>query len=225
MSELFREIEDDIKRERYDKLWNSFGKLMVFVSIGVIAATIAVVVWQNYTQARAMEKTGDFIKGIDRLNIEDYKGAIGIFDKLSEDDSSSYYGLSLLRKAQAQTAISDGEGALKTYKTLVESDPVFGQLARLMLPAKGTDVEKPRNGAPFFYVQSEARAWQLLKLGEKDNAVAQFLAILRDQRTPFSMRSRVRESLQHLAPDKLAKEDAQAKEPYIKDVKRDMGHE
>lgn len=207
VSELFREIEEDIRRERYDRLWNSFGKVMVGVSLMVILVTIAVVIWQNHRQSTAMEKTGEFIKGIDRLNIEDYKGAIPIFDKLSADTGSTYYGLSLMRKAQAQNALSDHDGAYTTYKTLAEHDPVFGELAKLKLPATQGDVTKPRLGAPFFYAQSEARAWQLLKAGKKDNAVAQFLSLYRDKETPYSMHARVVEALQYLAPERLQEKE------------------
>ncbi len=223
MSELFREIEDDIKRERYDKLWHSFGKVMVGVSLIVILITIGVVIWQNYTQTKAMERTSEFIKGIDRLNIEDYKGAITVFDALSEDPSSSYYGISLLRKAQAQNALSDHEGAYKTYQTLAEHDPVFGQLAKLMLPVEGTDVPKPMKGSAFFYTQSEARAWRLLKMGKNDNAVAQFLALYRDKEIPVSMHGRVTEALQYLAPDRLQKEGS--KEEGNDDTQGQAGNE
>jgi len=211
MSELLREIEDDIKRERYDRLWNSFGKVMVGVSVVVVLITIGVVVWQNHRQEHAMEKTSEFIKGIDRLNIEDYKGAIVVFDALAEDASAPYYPLSLLRKAQAQNALSDHEGAYKTYQLLADKDPVFGQLGRLMLPPNGKDVTRPQLGVPFFYAQSEARGWQLLNLGEKDNAAAQFAAIYRDEKAPHSMHARVMEALQYLAPELLAKEDAAIK--------------
>ncbi len=212
MSELFREIEDDIKRERYEKLWHSFGKVMVGVSVIIILITIGIVIWQNHRQAKAMDKTSEFIKGIDRLNIEDYKGAIGVFDALSADPGSSYYGLALLRKAQAQNALSDHDGAYKTYKTLSENDPVFGELAKMMLPPENGDVTKPRLGAPFFYTQSEARGWQLLKLGKKDNAVAHFLSIYRDPKAPYSMHGRVTEALQYLAPEALQKENEAMKD-------------
>lgn len=207
MSELLRDIEDDIRRERYDRLWHSFGKVMVGVSLLVILVTIAVVIWQNHTRTHAMEKTSQFIKGIDRLNIEDYKGAIAVFDALSEDSSSRYYPLAQLRRAQAQFALSDHDGAYATYRSLSERDPVFGALAGLMLPVTAQDLASPRPGSAFFYTQSEARAWQLLKLDRKEEAVVQFLALYHDSDTPYSMRSRVGEALQYLAPERLRMED------------------
>jgi hypothetical protein len=212
MSELFKELQDDIRRERYDKLWHSFGRVMVVVSLVVIAATIATVIWQNHVQSKAMEKTSEFIKGIDRLNIEDYKGAVPVFDKLASDTSSSYYGLAMLRKAQAQNALSDHENAYKTYHELAEHDPVFGALARMMLPPVAGDVPKPMAKSVFFYAQSEMRGWRLLEAGKKDNAIAQFMALYRDKKTPSSMRGRVTEALQYLAPERLQEDTSEGKE-------------
>lgn len=212
MNELIRELEDDIRREKFDKLWHSFGKLMVWVSLGVIGVTIAVVIWQNHRQGKSMEKTTEFIRGIDRLQIEDYKGAIPVFEALAKDEGSSYYGLAMLRVAQAKQGLSDHEGALAAYKALAGKDKVFGQLASLMLPPQDGDVVKPNRKSPFYFTQSEMRAWQLLKIGKRDNAVAQFLALYQDKDCPFSMRLRVTEALQHLAPQRLMDADERLKQ-------------
>ncbi|NBO19192.1 MAG: hypothetical protein EBV03_08230 [Proteobacteria bacterium] len=220
MNELLRELEDDIRRERFDKLWHSFGKMMVWVSLGVIIVTIAVVIIQNHRQNAAMEKTTDFIRGIDRLQIEDFKGAIPVFEGLAQDESSPYYGLAMLRIAQAKQGLSDQAGAQKAYETLAEKDPVFGALASLMLPPQGGDVVKPDRKSPFYFTLAEMRGWQLLKIGKRDNAIAQFLALYQDKECPFSMRLRITEALQHLAPQRLMdvdellkKQNAAAQEP------------
>src|SRR5688500_15726335 len=118
MNELLREIEDDIRRERFNHLWHRFGRIMVGVSIVVVLATIAVVIMQNQKQSAAMEKTAQFIRGIDRIRIEDYKGAITIFDELAADETSPYYGLAMRQKAKAQAALGNNAEAMKTYESL-----------------------------------------------------------------------------------------------------------
>lgn len=205
--ELIRELQDDIRREKYEKIWRSFGRAMVWVSAAVVVATIVTVVWQNHTRSRAMEKTSEFIRGIDRLMLEDYKGAIVIFEGIAKDTKSNYYGPAMLRIAQAKLGLSDKEGALAAYEEAADKDEVFGQLARMALPAKNGDVMKPQGASPFYFSLSELRAWKLLEAGEKDVAVAQFLALYEDNKTPFSMRMRVTEALQHLAPQRLHETD------------------
>jgi hypothetical protein len=205
MNELFREIEEDIRRERFDRLWHSFGKVMVAASVGIILFTIVIVIMQSRKQDRAMENTAQFIKGIDRLHIEDYKGAIPVFTDIAADDSSPYYGLAMLRKAQAENALSDHEAADKTYEALARHDPVFGALAGLLLPAHNdvTAGKNPPPNTPFYYTESEWKGWRLYQQGKKDDAVSQFLALYEDPSTPSSMRERLSEVLHHIAPEKM----------------------
>lgn len=216
MNEMLRELEDDIRRARYEKLWHSFGKLMVWASVAVVLGTIVVVVWQNHERNEAMVKTTELIRGIDRLQLEDYKGAISVFSPLAQDKSSAHYGLAMLRIAQAKRGLSDIEGANAAYAELADKDPVFGGLASLMLPPKGDDVEKPRKGTPFYLARSEMRGWKLLSIGKTDNAVAQFLALYQDKDAPFSLRLRMTEALQHLAPARLAEVDEHLKQELEK---------
>ena len=217
MNELIREIEEDIRRERFDKLWHSFGKAMVLISIAVILATIVIEVVQNRRQSQAMEATAAFLKGIDRLNIEDYKGAVQVFSSLAGDNTSPYYGLYMMRKAQAETALSDKEAATKTYSELAAHDLVFGKLSGLLVPA-GDKAEpvKPLTGEPFYYSRTESAGWQYLQQGKKDEAVNVFLALYNDPAAPSSMRGRLAEILHHIAADKLPAETS--------DI-RDLAHE
>ena len=203
MNELVREIEEDIRRERYEKLWNSFGKLMVGISITVVLVTIGIVLVQDRRHTQATEKTMQMIKAIDRMNAEDFKGAIALLDGLAQDMSSDYYGPAMLRKAQAQKAAGDESGAQKTYETLAAKEHVYGQLAKLAVSDK--DIPAPDTNTPFYYTQRELQGWQLMEHGKKDEAIAAFNALYADPVTPPSLRERMQEVLQHLAPDSLTK--------------------
>jgi len=208
MNELIREIEEDIRRERFDKMWKSFGKVMVSISIAVILGTIVFVVMQDRRQSNAMEKTAQLIKGIDRLNIEDYKDAITVFSSLADDPSSKYYGMAMLRKASAENALGRHDDAIKTYQQLAGSNAAFGDLAKLMLTPEAGKTIEPVLSSPFYYTQSEWKGWQLLQQGKKDEAVKQFLTIYQDAETPRSIHERMAEVLHHIAPEKLAPEIA-----------------
>jgi len=205
MNEILREIEEDIRRERLDRLWARFGKAMVAASIAIVAVTIVVVVVQNHRQSVAMEKTATFIKGVDRINIEDYKGAIPVFDELAQESSSSYYGLAMLRKAQAQKGLKDTAGAATTYQELASHEGHFSDLATMLAPQKDKLIE-PKKDSPFYYSQREWKGWQLMEQGKKDDAAGQFAALYEDESAPYSMRERLYEVLHQIAPEKLESE-------------------
>ena len=220
MNELIREIEEDIRRERFDHLWQSFGKVMVGVSLAIILATIVVEVVQHHKKSVAMESTTTFLKGIDRLGFEDYKSAISTFGALENDPSSPYYGLFMLRKAQAETATSDKDSAIKTYSALAANDPVFGKLAVLLVPASANEkndaLPELSKKSAFYYTNAEWRAWDLWSHDKKDEAITQFLSLYNDPATPASMHGRISEVLHYVAPDKLPVETSDA---------RDLSHE
>lgn len=203
MNELIREIEEDMRRERFAHLWHRFGRLMVGLSVAVVLVTIVAVVLQNRKENAAMEQTALFIRGIDRMNVEDFKGAIAVFNEFASDSSSSFYGLAMLQKARAQEALDNEKGAAQTYRELADSKGVFSHLSALLASSQNGQPVEPDRSSPFYYTQLEWKGWQLLEQGKKPEAVAVFMQIRADLNAPMSMRVRMNEVVQHVAPQRL----------------------
>lgn len=206
MNELYRELQDDMRRERLDQWWSKFGKTMVGMSIAVVAGTIVSVAWQHYKGSVAAEKTGQFLSGLNRLQVEDYKGAITVFEVLSHDTSSPYYGIAMFRKALAQQADGATDASQGTLKTLASAprdtyNRVYADMAGIMLAASSDMPITPEPKGPFFYTQSELKAWQLIEQGKKEEAVAILTALRDDAQTPASMTDRIVQVLAHIAPE------------------------
>lgn len=197
MNELIREIEADIRQERMQRLWNSFGRVMVWASVAIIAGTAAVVLWQDHRQSRAAVETSQFIKGIDRMGMEDYKGAIEVFSALAANENSNYYGLAMLRKAQAELLLDDEKAAQETYRMLAGHKGAFADIASVL----ATDAPlAPKQDSPFYHTQSEWKAWRLLDEGKKEEALALFAALRDDEEAPPTQRERMTQVLGHMAP-------------------------
>lgn len=208
MNELLTEIQEDIRNERIQRLWSEGGKLLVGVSVAVVLATAASVVWKNHREKVAMEQTTIFIKGTDRLAVEDYKGALEAFSELTGDANSPYYGMAMLRKAQLQNLEGEHDKAVATYEELAKNgtgpnNEAFATLARLLVASESKDVIETSPTAPLYYLASERKAWQLVEQGKKDEAGQIFLSLLKDNDAPLTLRRRSAEALQYLAPEKL----------------------
>ena len=209
MNDLIQEIEDDIRHERMQQLWHKVGKALIVISAVVVLATVVAVLLQNHRQSAAIAETSKFIKGLDRINVEDYKGAAEAFDTLTHDESTPYYGLAMLRKAQAQNLGGDHDGALKTYKTLAERgnahpNEAFGAFAKILTAGESDKLLEVTPISPLYYAQSERKAWQLVAQDKNDDAASIFLSLSKDEQAPLSMRRRCLEALQYLAPSKRA---------------------
>lgn len=206
MNELFREIEEDIRRERLDKLWKQFGKILIGISISIVLVTIVVVSVQYWRESEAKENTARFIKATALLDKQDYKGAIAMYDELAEE-SDGYYSISMLRKGYAQLASGDKEGAQKTYVELAKHDEIFGALAGMLAEEDGKVTIEPDEDSPFYYSQIEHKAWQLLQVGKKTESLGLFSKLDQDVRAPATMRARARQVIQYLGATKESKHD------------------
>lgn len=204
MADAIQELEDTIRRERFEQTWRTIGKVMVWVSVAVIIATIMMVVRDHQRQEAAMAQTNLFIRGVESLVAGDHKSALPIFKELAQDADAAMYPLVLMRLAQAQMGLGDTDAAVRTYKLLAQTDSLFADLAKMMLPPVKGDVSKPHKSSPFYYSMSEVRGWRLLDtIDKRDNGIAQLLALYEDTNTPLSMRVRVTEALQEIAPERL----------------------
>ncbi len=201
MSELFREIEEDIKRERFEKLWQKFGRLSVYTSIGIVMATAGFVVWENYSQGAAEKKTARLLQAVENVDKKEYKTAIPIFSELANDDSSAYYPLVMLQKAQSQEQSGDAAGAKQTYIALAKRKSELAELAKLKAADKNAIIEVSKT-SPFYHSLEEYNAWQLLAAGKKSEAADIFASLAKDDNTPNSLSMRANEVLRVIAPEK-----------------------
>ena len=53
MADIFREVEEDIRRDRLQQLWDKYGIYLIGLVVGIIALTSLVVGWRAYTQSQA----------------------------------------------------------------------------------------------------------------------------------------------------------------------------
>jgi hypothetical protein len=203
MNDLLKEFELDMKRERQNEIWQRFGRMMVMLSVGLVALTVVYVVWKDYARSSDMKETSQLVAATEKLNAGNYKEAIEQFDKLAETGSSSHAPLALLRKAEAEKASGDSQAAAKTYEELAKHNHVFAGLAKL----HAEETTLPPRDAAFYFARSEQYAWGLLKEGKKDEAVQIMQSLRDDEMTPRSQRRRLAQLLAHLSPEDTMKDE------------------
>ncbi len=58
MSDIFQEVEEDVRRERYEQLWKKYGNYMVAAAIVVVMAVGGYQLWKTY-DLRQREQISD----------------------------------------------------------------------------------------------------------------------------------------------------------------------
>lgn len=201
MSELLREIEEDIKRDRAQALWRKVGPWLISASLCVIAATASYVGWQSWQRSRAEGHTHELLAYI--RGIEDGKpvppetvkgaahGAIASFKQAADELNAREYA-----KAEAIYA------ELAANKALPEE---FQALATVLHRYALTGQGKTGGGdvpadSPYASLSREMAAWQAAAAGDTKSAVNNFTLLRDGIETPAGPRERARQALAAIAP-------------------------
>lgn len=212
MSELFSEIDEDLRREKLKKFWEQYSIVIVAAAILIIAAVGGWRGYQYWQTKQAAEAGSAFEAAVTLSEQGKHAEAEAAFAKIAAGSSKGYAGLARLRAA-AEVAFRDPQEAAKLYDAIASNSAVSTSeqdLARiragsLLMETAPYDAMRqrlePATGPDRTYRHS-ARELLALSAWRNNDAVAarQWLDMMgNDAQTPAGMRSRA-EALQALLP-------------------------
>lgn len=202
MSDIFHEVEEDVRREHYEALWKTYGHYLLGLMVVFI---VGVAVWQwyqSYDRGRRMA-TSDAYQAADALaTAGNYVGAEIAFNKLSQDGTTGYRTISRFRQAEMMLAQGKANEAATRYRDLAAlSDKALAESARIRLAWLEADVSsrdvleedlKPLSGAdsPWRYMAEEVLAYYDLRHGARDKAMAAYQKLSQEVGAPQGVRVR-----------------------------------
>jgi hypothetical protein len=134
MSDIFNEVEQDLRREQLKKLWDRFGVAVIVVAIAVVAATAG---WRGYLawqQSKANESGDLFFSALELSQQEDHAGAAAALDGLAEEGQAGYRLLARFRAASEYAQAGDRPAALAAFDAIAADSsvtPLYRNLARV----------------------------------------------------------------------------------------------
>jgi hypothetical protein len=133
VSDIFQEVDEEVRREQLRKLWERYGTLLIAACVLLVAAVGG---WRIYEwqEAKKAAEAGTAFQAAVALSSEGKnKEAEEAFAKLSSSGTSSYRTLARFREA-AEVARHDPSAAIAIYDQLVADrslGPVLQDLAAL----------------------------------------------------------------------------------------------
>lgn len=121
MTDLFREVEEDLRRERFKKLWDDYGLYLVAFAVGIVLLTAAVIGWRAYEKSSneaASAAFSEMVKSTTGSDLSDTDIARKYAD-FAEQTSGGYAALARLHEAASLLAANDKDGAAKAYDALI----------------------------------------------------------------------------------------------------------
>ena len=212
MSELFSEIDEDLRREQLKKIWDRYSVLIIAAAVLVVAAAGG---WRGYEylEAKKAAVAGSAFEAAATLADQNKPAeAEAAFTKLAATAPSGYRSLSRLRAA-AEAAKRDPKAAVKLYDEIAADGTVSSEerdLAKVRAAGLLLDTETYTNllqrleaattpEATFRHTARELLALSAWRANDMAAARKWLDMISEDGQTPPSLRSRA-EALQALLP-------------------------
>ncbi|SHJ37072.1 hypothetical protein SAMN05444159_0442 [Bradyrhizobium lablabi] len=212
MSELFDEVDEDVRRDQLKKLWDQYSIYIVAAALLIIAAVGGWRGYQYIEAQKAAEAGAAFDKAVELSEANKHSEAEAAFNELAAKAPSGYRMLARLRAA-AEVATRDPKAAAKLYDDTA-ADRSIGATAQELAKIRAAELLVDSSsypdmlqrlepatvpGATYRHTARELLALSALRAG--DNAAArQWLDLIaNDGETPPSLRSRA-EALQALLP-------------------------
>ena len=203
VADIFQEVDEEVRREQFKKLWQRFGNYIIAACLLVI---VGVATWRGYQwweNKRATEAGAAFEQAVTLAQAGKRQEAEAAFAKLATDGTAGYRVLARLREA-AELAPTDRKAAVKAYEEiaadrsagqviqdlaalragyLLVDTASYGDLRALLEPLTG-----PQRA--FRYSARELLALSAWKEGDMGAARQWADMIITDPQTPQAARSR-----------------------------------
>ncbi|WP_349359559.1 tetratricopeptide repeat protein [Stappia sp.] len=133
MSDIFREVDEEIRHERYKRLWDRFGIYVIALAVVVVAGTAAYRGWIYWRETQAQASGDVFLEAVRLAEEGNHAAAEGRLAELS-DATGGYPALARLRMAGLKAEAGDTAGALAAFDAFVADsgeDDLLRDVARL----------------------------------------------------------------------------------------------
>ena len=133
MSDIFTEVDEEVRREQLKKLWERYGNYIVAAAILVVAAVAAWRAYDYWETRRAAEAGAAYDAAAQLADEGKHDEAEAAFAKLATDGTTGYRLLARLREA-AEIAERDPKAAVAAYDKIAgetSGQPLVSELAAI----------------------------------------------------------------------------------------------
>jgi len=147
VADIFREVDEDLRRESAEKIWQRYGVYIVAAVLLVVVATAGWVGWREWHESQLRADGARFAQALQSAEAGKADPATATLDALAADGVASYPLLADLQLAAIQADKGDQAAAVETYRRIADDAEVrapYKDLAIVMLALHGFETEDPQ---------------------------------------------------------------------------------
>ncbi len=208
MSEIFREIDEELRQENLIRLWRRYRRYVIGGVAAIIVLTAAVTGWREYRAAQHEAWGEEFAAAMNLTSMENYGSAADAFARLGEDSGAGYATLARFQEAALLAQQGDISGAMAVYEDLADTafDQAFRTLAVLMASYYALDTADPAelterlgpltsDDNPWRYSAIELTGFLAGRMGDTSREREIFTRLSEDAQAPSGVRARAADML------------------------------
>jgi hypothetical protein len=210
MSDIFQEVEEEVRRERFEQLWKKYGNYFIAAAAALVLAVGGFEAWKAY-DLNQRQQVSDRYQAAQALAASGKAPeAEAAFLALSSDRHDGYATLAKFHLAGAYLAEGKRDQAVALLRELTQySDPEIANAARLRLAWTEADA-RPRPeietilqpltamDSPWRFPAAEVLAYVDLKSGSRTQAEDEYQKLSQELEASAGLRQRAAAIVQYL---------------------------
>ena len=212
MSDIFREIDEELRRDNLLKLWSRYGRYIIAIALFALVVAGGFVAWRDHQLSERRAQSTRYAGALTLAREGKEADAVKVFAAIAHE-GGGYAILAAFEEAALLAKSGDREAAVAAYDRIAaasEFDSDLRGLAVLLsvmqrMPEADAQTTIDRlapltaSGNPWRPSAIELTALARLKLQDKSGALALFKSLADDPATPQSLRARAAEMATALA--------------------------
>ncbi len=211
MTDIFKEVEEELKKDQAAKLWSKYGRYAIAAAVAVVLATAGYNLWLKWDKVQREERSDTFAAAAGLAAKTETEAALRGFAELGGPDGG-YGTLAVFERARLLAGDGDTAGAIALWDELAADDQAgaaFKSLATVLsvlhqidegdataLTARLDPLTRPGNG--YRPIALELTAALALRDGDRTRARDLYILIADDLSAPAGLRARAAQMLEAL---------------------------
>jgi hypothetical protein len=213
---LFREVDEEVRQEQYQKLWNRYGNYLIAVAVLIVASVAGFKGFQYWQIKQAEAAAAVYLDAVKTAEKGDKNAAAQALAGVSH---AGFRQLAQIEQAALLAETGKTDEAVRIYEALAadaNADPQLRDLAAIRAGYLQADTATPdqlltklgkfdRDDNPWRLAAREIFAISAYRTADFTMADRYFNAIFADPTTPQQMRQRAQAMIQLITPKLPAK--------------------